>query len=395
MAEGCRDPLLTWNNILVDGHNRYEICNRRGISFKVNEIQSENIEDIKVWIIDNQRGRRNLTDGWKFELAQVRKEILLKQGREKQKETLKKGNEMPDLSTIDKTEEHNTQKEIAAELGWSTGKVAMADIVWKEAKPEVIKSIKNGDTTINRAYKEIKSEEKIKAKKEQIEQTYEDRRNKTTSKESVIYLEDCVSFLNRFESKSVDLLLTDPPYSTDLKDLAGFLDSWLYDALDKVKDTGRVFICIGAYPIEVETYLKYLLKTNWIVDCPLIWTYRNTLGQTPKMKYNLNYQFIFHLYKLSSFPLDNRITNEMFSVQDINAPDGRLGNREYKWQKPDQLAERLIMHTTKDNGIVIDPFAGSGTFVLNATLKNRIAYGCEIDPEVLQIAERRGCHVQR
>jgi len=59
-----------------------------------------------------QKGRRNLTDGWKYELAQKRKEILLKQGREKQKETLKQGDKAPVLSTIDKTEEpHNTQKE--------------------------------------------------------------------------------------------------------------------------------------------------------------------------------------------------------------------------------------------------------------------------------------------
>jgi len=36
------------------------------------------------------------------------------------------------LSTIDKVN-HNTQKELASELGWSTGKVAMADKVWKES----------------------------------------------------------------------------------------------------------------------------------------------------------------------------------------------------------------------------------------------------------------------
>jgi len=42
------------------------------------------------------------------------------------------------LSTIDKKlEPHDTRKEIADELGWSTGKVAMADKVWKKAEPEV------------------------------------------------------------------------------------------------------------------------------------------------------------------------------------------------------------------------------------------------------------------
>jgi len=231
------------------------------------------------------------------------------------------------------------------------------------------------------------------SKKHLIEQVQQERQNIKEITHATIFHEDCVDFLNRFENKSIDLLITDPPYSTDVEDLPGFLDKWLYRALNKVKDTGRAFICIGAYPIEIYTYLQYLLKTEWIVDNPLIWTYRNTLGQTPKMKYNLNYQLILHLYKDTSNPLDNRITNEMFSVQDINAPDGRLGDRFYKWQKPDLLAERLINHTTKEGDKIIDPFAGCGTFILKASELNRIAYGCDIDIDAITIAKNRGCHV--
>ena len=59
----------------------------------------------------------------KWELAQIKKRLLEAKGRDKQKETLKKGNETPVLSTIDKTEPHNTQSELAKELDWSTGKV--------------------------------------------------------------------------------------------------------------------------------------------------------------------------------------------------------------------------------------------------------------------------------
>ncbi len=43
------------------------------------------------------------------------------------------------MDTTDSNESHNTQKEIAKDLGWSTGKVAMADKVWKESGPEVTK----------------------------------------------------------------------------------------------------------------------------------------------------------------------------------------------------------------------------------------------------------------
>jgi len=72
-------------------------------------------------MIDNQKGRRNLTDGWKFELAQTRKKILLKKGRENLKNPTGSRLGMT-LSNVDKV---NTQEEIAKDLGWSTGKTAM------------------------------------------------------------------------------------------------------------------------------------------------------------------------------------------------------------------------------------------------------------------------------
>lgn len=62
--EGCREPLTIWANnnkyILIDGHNRYKICNKYGISFNINKLKFENIENVKIWIINNQLGRRNL-----------------------------------------------------------------------------------------------------------------------------------------------------------------------------------------------------------------------------------------------------------------------------------------------------------------------------------------------
>lgn len=102
--------------------------------------------------------RRNLTDGWKFELAQVKRELLLVNGKEKRNSLLKVGDTLPSapvLSTIDKTgkeETHNTQAAIAKDLGWSTGKTAMAEVVWKKAEPEVKEKIKAGAGIMDRFY---------------------------------------------------------------------------------------------------------------------------------------------------------------------------------------------------------------------------------------------------
>lgn len=57
---GCKFPLITWDGILIDGHNRYAICHEKGIPFTVEEMEFGNRTEAKLWIIKNQLGRRNL-----------------------------------------------------------------------------------------------------------------------------------------------------------------------------------------------------------------------------------------------------------------------------------------------------------------------------------------------
>ena len=77
-VDGCREPIITWNNIIVDGHNRYEICNRLHIPYAIREMTFENREQAIVWICSNQLGRRNITEetrryliGKQYELEKV------------------------------------------------------------------------------------------------------------------------------------------------------------------------------------------------------------------------------------------------------------------------------------------------------------------------------------
>ncbi len=65
LSEGCRDPLAVWKKsdgklILVDGHNRLEICRRHILPYKIRKIDFLDIEEVKAWMVDNQLGRRNL-----------------------------------------------------------------------------------------------------------------------------------------------------------------------------------------------------------------------------------------------------------------------------------------------------------------------------------------------
>lgn len=61
IQDGCRDPIVIWNNTIVDGHHRYEICKKHRISFKTEEMQFSCREEALRWICLNQVGRRNIT----------------------------------------------------------------------------------------------------------------------------------------------------------------------------------------------------------------------------------------------------------------------------------------------------------------------------------------------
>ena len=62
LADGCQEPITVWKGIIVDGHNRYEICTRLNIPFRTREHHFDNREEAIIWICTNQLARRNISD---------------------------------------------------------------------------------------------------------------------------------------------------------------------------------------------------------------------------------------------------------------------------------------------------------------------------------------------
>jgi len=206
----------------------------------------------------------------------------------------------------------------------------------------------------------------------------------------VIHRSDAVKFIGTIKDRSVDLLLTDPPYSTDVEDIEVFA-GWLPEALKKLKATGRAYVFIGAYPKEIAAYLSAAMPTQL-----LVWSYNNTLGPAPSKEYKLNWQAILYFQGENSEPLDCPVMNEQFAAREISAPDGRHGDgRWHAWEKPIGLAEAFIRHSTKETDSVLDPFCGTGTFALAAAKLGRLVMACEKDPEMLEISKKRGCDVKQ
>ena len=61
LRDGCIDPIVVWDNVIVDGHNRYSICTKHAIPFAIKNISFSCRQEAIAWICANQLGRRNIS----------------------------------------------------------------------------------------------------------------------------------------------------------------------------------------------------------------------------------------------------------------------------------------------------------------------------------------------
>lgn len=83
ISDGCRDALVVWKGTVIDGHNRYEICQKHSIPFQTREKHFDSRDDAIQWIILNQFGRRNLSAGERSILALRLEPILSAKAKER------------------------------------------------------------------------------------------------------------------------------------------------------------------------------------------------------------------------------------------------------------------------------------------------------------------------
>ena len=162
------NPILIWNDVIIDGHNRYQIAKKHNIHFDTQEKDFNSDEEVIIWIKENAISQRNLTDFVKYELVKDIEALLLEVGRQKLTDCGKNygishsqstdNKEQKPLSIIDKPSnpKHNTRQEVAKKLNWSTGKTAMAKVVEKQADEETKQLLRDGGTTIGRVYNDLK-----------------------------------------------------------------------------------------------------------------------------------------------------------------------------------------------------------------------------------------------
>ena len=212
LSEGIRENIIIWNGIIIDGHNRYEIAQKHGLEFKTSEKEFADRDSVKIWIIKNQFGRRNLSAYDRSRLALQLEPLISEKAKVKQIES---GGAVPQKSAKPPID---TRAELATIAGVSHDTIAKVKTIELKATPEVKEKLSSGEVSINQAYKEIKQAEK-KQELEQKKQEYSKRVQEAVEKNSDFKIDI-------FETdKKFRIIYADPPWSYNDKCEAGAVQS--------------------------------------------------------------------------------------------------------------------------------------------------------------------------
>jgi hypothetical protein len=159
LAEGCRDALVLWGDVLVDGHNRYGICRKHGLPFQtVQSTRFHSMEDVHLWMIDQHLGRRSLSDFQRGVLA-LRKREIVAERRARQMAApgtavpAGAGSEAPStpMTPTPTAEALTTREALAKAARLSSSQVVMIEKIHQHAAPELVAALKSGAISINAA----------------------------------------------------------------------------------------------------------------------------------------------------------------------------------------------------------------------------------------------------
>lgn len=154
LAEGCRDALVLWGDVLVDGHNRYGICSQHGIAFNtVQNTQFKSMDDVHLWMIDQHLGRRSLSDFQRGVLALRRKDILTASvPAEADSAAPESATAAPAPNPVANTVEVLTTSDATAKAArLSSSALSHIKKIQESAAPELVAAVKSGSISITAA----------------------------------------------------------------------------------------------------------------------------------------------------------------------------------------------------------------------------------------------------
>ena len=371
IAHGCRDALVVWRGLLLDGHNRMKICNRHGLAFDTTEICLPDRESAKLWLEENQIGRRNLSNDQRAAVAYriMQRRVAISKKQRAAKAGASHGSDRILVVHADhQAESAPRQRErTARDHHISTRKIREIAAIAK-TDPDVVSRIINGDISLRDAKESILA---------QVRQRNITAALKTHARGEGIHTGHMKRLFRILDDDGVDLIITDPPW--DRKSLPLYTELGKL-AQQKLKPGGFCLVLCGQlYLNEIIARLSESLDWYWLCGVKFsgshsrIWPRRISNSFKPILVFakrparaKPNHQWLADL------------VHRTHADKSHHKHGQGVGDSQY-------YIERL----TLPGELCCDPFVGGGTIPEICAKTGRRFIGTELNPGIAAAARAR------
>lgn len=212
---------------------------------------------------------------------------------------------------------------------------------------------------------------------------------------------DCLELLKDIPDKSIDLVVTDPPYDIEtngagiykqedkqyVKELVGMKDGFSEEILDELcrvmKKINIYLFCSQKQIIPLLDYFVKQKKCNWNL---LSWHKSNPVPACGN-KYLTDTEFVLFFREKGVRVHGSFETKRTYWITPLNQTDKKKYG--HPTVKPESIVRHLIVNSSLEGDTVLDPFMGSGTTGATCINTNRNFIGIELDEQYFNIAQDR------
>lgn len=240
-------------------------------------------------------------------------------------------------------------------------------------------------------------------------------KNGSVKIESNLFNGDCTAIMQNFADKSVDCIITDPPYNlglfmhnrnTNLKKMrdnqfayAGWdnlevevwqtnMRNWLNECARVLKNRGTLIVFMAV--IKVADFIKMAEEAGFYYKTTGVWHKTNPMPRNMKIQFvNSTECWIYFVNNGTSGTFHNHDKVCHDFIESSVCPLSEKKEGKHPTQKPLSIMRYLIETLTNPNDVVLDPFMGSGSTCVAAKQTGRRFLGVELNEEYYNIAKAR------
>lgn len=378
--EGQRDPIILWDDKIVDGIHRYRLLIKHGKPIKVVYYKFADDVECRLWIHKNGRQSRSLNNAERIEEVLIfENDIKMIAEMAQQHKPIKQEyiDLLPDLvKGMIKNGNINTQEILASMAKVSKGTLSNYMEVKDYCKNEndnslIEKCLADGDDkiTINAALNEARRNKNNKTKREE-------REERLTAAASIDYTPtfypgDFNVESQKIHAGSIDFVLTDPPYS--LNDFDENEIEKLANVTYRVLKDGRhaaIVYCNENLNLLIRKFADAGLRYERIISVDL--------------ETNATYWPSHYTVMWKPVVIFSKGTCEHHALMNDRIKDSKNEKEISEWQQSSVLFKKLIETYSVEGETVYDPMLGrAGTTLLACAETHRHSIGCEIEPEAI------------